>query len=90
MKTASRLNGYVSTAVKFFRQERLMTQKECSAFLGVSQSQYNRLENGRNPWNVDGICKVAAALGLTELAIFERAVEMRSKCSDLNNGISGE
>ena len=77
------MNGYFATAIKLLRKENSKTQKECAKKIGISQSSYSRRESGELPWTIDDISRAAAAIGVTERVIFERAFSLREKVKHL-------
>lgn len=61
---ADMLQARISTEITSARIERNMNQQEFAAFMGVTQSQVSKWENGGFNFTVEKICEIACKLDM--------------------------
>jgi transcriptional regulator with XRE-family HTH domain len=70
----------LSDNIKFYRQQRELSQKEICALIGINQAQYSRVENGKVEPNLASLRKIADALQVpvADLLKEDKKVELDS------------
>ena len=65
------LKKQVAELIRETRKEKGLTQKELGEKLGISESTFNRYENGTANLSLETVEKIARVLGVNSKLIFE-------------------
>ena len=74
------LQAKVATAIANARIERKMNQKEFAEYMGVTQSQVSKWENGCFNFTIEKLCEIADKLDLTFEASLKKKPSKPVKC----------
>lgn len=55
----------IGRIIKKIREDKVLMQKQVSSYLGIGNSNYNKLENGRRDLSVDELQKMARLFDMT-------------------------
>lgn len=75
------LQAKIATAIANARIERKMNQKEFAEYMGVTQSQVSKWENGCFNFTIEKLCEIADKLDLTFDASLKTHISENVKCS---------
>lgn len=77
------LQAQVSTTIANERIDRKMNQKQFAEYMGVTQSQVSKWENGCFNFTVEKLCEIADKLGLSCIVRLEKKGVMRERTGNI-------
>ena len=81
------MNKYISIVIYTTRTYQSKLQSECAKAVGVSQSQYSRLESGNSEWSVNQLYSISKFLNINMEKIIENAEDLKRADDEIDTKV---
>ena len=81
------MNKYIAKVIFNIRNDQAKLQSECAKSVGVSQSQYSRLESGSSEWSVNQLYSISKFLDISIEKLLESAEAMQKADNEIDTKV---